>query len=69
MDTVPLLEVVKSVDSEIKSFCTQIVYTHQSPEFNVDNKTVYQSTITAIRPLPEQMVSEIRTYEVPSLTK
>ena len=69
MDSVPLLEVVKSVESEIKSFCPDIVYTHHSSDLNVDHKTVYQATITAVRPLPEQMVSEIRTYEVPSSTE
>lgn len=69
MDTVALLEVVKSVEAEINSFVPDLVYTHHAGDVNIDHKITHDAVLTACRPLPGQSVNQILFFETLSSTE
>jgi len=68
MDTVPLLEVVRAVESVMKAFPPEVVYTHHAGDLNVDHRIANQAVNTACRPLPGQSARTLLYFEVPSST-
>ena len=68
MDKVPLLEVVKVIESIKKKIQPNLIYTHSMADLNIDHRIVSQATLTAFRPLSSESWNEIRTFEVPSST-
>lgn len=69
MDSVPLLEVVQSLEEIIKKLQPTRVYTHHHGDLNVDHRITQQSVLTACRPLPGSSVREILAFEVISSTE
>ena len=68
MDSIPLLEVVKFIESVKLDLKPDIIYTHSPSDLNKDHRIVYEATLTAFRPQPFENWKEIRTFEVPSAT-
>jgi LmbE family N-acetylglucosaminyl deacetylase len=68
MDTVPLLDVVKIVESLIEKVSPSRIYTHHGGDLNIDHTVVHRAVLTATRPLPGCQVREIYLFEVPSST-
>ena len=68
LDSVPLLNIVKKLEIEIKKFKPEIIFTHFYDDLNIDHKIVYRATMTACRPSPFSSVKKIFSYEVPSAT-
>jgi len=68
MDSVDLLDVVKSVEKKIKELKSNVIVTHHGGDLNIDHRITYQAVITACRPFPEQTVKQILSFEVPSAT-
>lgn len=69
MDTVPLLEVVRAVESMIAAFPAEVVYTHHAGDLNVDHRIACQAVNTACRPIPGHPVRTLLYFEVPSSTE
>ena len=69
MDTIPLLDVIQSIEQVIKEFEPSVVYTHYHGDLNVDHQIVHKAVITACRPLPHSSVKEIYSFEVLSSTE
>ncbi|MBW8308964.1 MAG: PIG-L family deacetylase [Candidatus Paracaedibacteraceae bacterium] len=69
MDTVPLLSVTQSLESEIIQIAPDIIYTHCPQDLNVDHVMTYKALITATRPGSKSFVKEIYGFEVPSSTE
>ena len=69
MDTIPLLDVVKSVEYFIDNLKPDIVYTHHAGDLNIDHRITHQAVMTACRPLPGCSVKTILCFEVPSSTE
>lgn len=69
MDTVPLLDVVKRVETFLAEFSADTVYTHYDGDLNVDHLIVHRAVMTACRPLPSVMPREILACEVNSSTE
>lgn len=67
MDSVSLLRVVKTIENEISKFKPDLVYTHHRNDLNIDHKICYNATLTACRPINNQI--EIISFEVPSSTE
>lgn len=68
MDSVPLLKIIKFIES-VKTFLNpDIIYTHCPSDLNKDHRIVYEATLTAFRPQPKEKWTEIRIFEVPSST-
>lgn len=68
MDSVPLLDVVREIESYIEQLQPTRVYTHHFGDLNVDHRITHQAVITACRPLPGFSVREILVFEVLSST-
>ncbi|WP_415883475.1 PIG-L deacetylase family protein [Neptuniibacter sp. QD34_54] len=69
MDSVPLLDIVKCIESKIKSIEPDIIYTHHGGDLNVDHRLTQQAVLTASRPQPWNKVKEIYAFEVLSSTE
>ena len=67
-DTVPLLEVIKTIEELLDRLQPQIIYTHHGGDLNIGHVVVHQVVLTATRPVPGHPVKEVYTFEVPSST-
>lgn len=68
-DSVPLLEIVKKVESVVEIVKPNIIYTHFSDDLNIDHRLTFQAVLTACRPQPNFFVKKILTFEVLSSTE
>jgi len=68
MDSIPLLDVVQSLETLLESLKPEVIYTHHSTDLNIDHRITYQAVLTACRPVPGQVVREIYSFEVLSAT-
>jgi N-acetylglucosamine malate deacetylase 1 len=66
MDTIPLLDLCKFIESNI-DFYPDIIFTHHRNCNNIDHQLVYKATITAFRPQYGNKI-KILSYYVPSST-
>jgi LmbE family N-acetylglucosaminyl deacetylase len=66
LDTVPLLDIVRSIEEVIEKFAPQIVYTHNQADLNIDHCITHRAVMTSCRPLPGCSVREIYSFEVMS---
>jgi len=65
-DTVPMLDIVKAVETFLNEVRPETVFTHNADDLNVDHQIVAQAVMTATRPLPESTVREVYAFEVSS---
>jgi N-acetylglucosamine malate deacetylase 1 len=68
MDSVPLLDIIQSIESVTKGIDPKIIYTHHYGDLNVDHQITHKAVMTAFRPTPLSSVKEIYTFEVMSST-
>ena len=68
-DTVPLLDIVKTIEKLINRFQPQIVYTHHGGDLNIDHVITHRAVMTATRPVENRPVKELYAFEVPSSTE
>jgi LmbE family N-acetylglucosaminyl deacetylase len=69
MDSVPLLDVIKVVETELARVKPDTVLTHFRGDLNVDHRVVHDAVITACRPMPDHFVKTVLFFEVPSNTE
>ncbi len=69
LDTVPLLDVVRTVEELVARFRPETIYTHHPGDLNVDHGVVHRAVLTATRPVSGQCVREVYAFEVPSSTE
>lgn len=68
MDSIPLLEIIKYIESFKENFYPDIIYTHSPSDLNIDHTIAAKATLTAFRPEPKESYSEIRFFEIASST-
>ena len=68
-DTVPLIDIIKTIEKLINLLKPQIVYTHHSGDLNIDHVITHRAVMTATRPVENSPVKEIYAFEVPSSTE
>lgn len=68
-DTVPLLDIIKAVEKVKKEVEPAMIFTHYAKDLNIDHQVTYKAVITATRPLPEETVKEIYSFEILSSTE
>lgn len=68
-DTVPLLEVVKHIESLIERLQPEVVYTQHGGDLNIDHAVTFRATLTATRTLAGCPVRRLYAYAVPSSTE
>ena len=68
-DSVDLLDIVKSVESEINSYKPDIVLTHHPKDLNVDHRLTCEAVMTATRPMPSWTAPSVLAFETLSSTE
>ncbi len=69
MDGVPLLDVVKRIETFLGDFPADVIYTHHLGDLNVDHRQTHMAVLTARRLLPGMRPVEILAGEVLSSTE
>jgi N-acetylglucosamine malate deacetylase 1 len=69
MDSLDLLDIVRSVEDFVHRNQPELVYTHHASDVNVDHRITHQAVVTACRPLPTSCVRAIYTFETVSSTE
>jgi LmbE family N-acetylglucosaminyl deacetylase len=69
MDSVPLLQIVHTLEPMIEKISPDIIYTHFYGDLNVDHRITHQAVMTICRPQPRQSVKEIYGFEILSSTE
>lgn len=68
-DSHSLLDIVKVVEKEKELFNPDIIFTHHGGDLNIDHQITFQAVITATRPISDECVRGIITFETPSATE
>jgi len=68
-DSVDLLDIIKVVESEKKDFQPEIIFTHHGGDLNIDHQRTFEAVMTATRPMKDEIVKTIITFETPSSTE
>jgi LmbE family N-acetylglucosaminyl deacetylase len=68
-DTVALLDIVQTVESEIADHQPEVVYTHHYGDLNVDHELTARAVVTATRPLRDSSIDRVLAGEVLSSTE
>lgn len=68
-DSVPILKIIKEIEKIKKIIRPNIIYTHHYGDLNIDHRIAYEAVLTACRPLKNESVREIYSFEVPSSTE
>ena len=69
MDSVPLINIIKVVESNMKEFEPSVLFTHFPQDLNVDHKITSQATLVAARPKPNTKLKSLHYFEVQSSTE
>lgn len=68
-DTVPLLDIVQTVEAEIDDHAPETVYTHHYGDLNIDHELTCRAVTTATRPLEDCSVERVLAFETLSATE
>jgi len=68
LDTVPFLNIVKHVETEINNVKPNVIFTHHHNDLNIDHRLAYEASITASRPIFNSNISSIISFESVSST-
>lgn len=68
-DTVALLDIIKVVEKIKEQFKPEIIFTHHGGDLNIDHQRTFEAVITATRPMMDEVVKTIITFETPSGTE
>lgn len=68
-DTVAMLDIVKIIEGFLQQICPEVVYTHDASDLNIDHVALLRAVLMATRPMVDQSVKEIATFEIPSSTE
>ena len=68
-DTVPLLEIVKTVEALLDDVKPTTIFTHHPGDLNIDHTLTSRAVMTATRPMQGQGVRHIYAFEAPSSTE
>lgn len=69
MDTVPMLEITKTVEGYLREYRPATVFTHHISDVNIDHRRTLEAVTIACRPQIGNSVKSILSFEVPSSTE
>ncbi len=69
MDSVPLIEVVKTIEKCIVDFSPTLIFTHFPHDLNVDHRITSQACLVAARPKVNCKIKSLVYFEVQSSTE
>lgn len=65
-DTVPLLDIIKTIERQIELIKPDTIYTQHGGDLNIDHALTFRATLTAARPVKDGCVKRILGFEVGS---
>lgn len=68
-DSIQLLDLIKVIEKEKSEFSPEIIFTHHGGDVNIDHQRTFESVITACRPVADETVKTIITFETMSGTE
>jgi len=68
-DSVDLLDLIKVIEKEKKEHNPAVIFTHHGGDVNIDHQRCFEAVITACRPMEQESVEAIITFETPSGTE
>lgn len=68
-DSVNLLDIVKVVSKVKEEVKPDIIFTHYEYDLNIDHQITFRAVLTATRPLSNEYVKEIYSFEILSSTE
>ncbi|MEQ9230753.1 MAG: PIG-L family deacetylase [Cyclobacteriaceae bacterium] len=68
-DQVDLLDIIKLVEKEKADFHPEVVFTHHGSDLNIDHRRTFEAVVTATRPIENEPVQTLITFETPSGTE
>jgi len=68
-DSHDLLDIVKVVSKVKEEIQPDIIFTHFENDLNIDHQLTYKAVITATRPMADECVKEIYSFEILSSTE
>lgn len=67
-DSVPLLEIIQTIEKVTNEFKPSIIYTHHQSDINIDHRRTLEAVGAVIRPTKNSNIDETLTFEVASST-
>lgn len=68
-DSVDLLDIIKIISKVKEKVQPDIIFTHYEYDLNIDHQITYKAVITATRPMKNECVKEIYSFEILSSTE
>jgi len=68
-DSVDLLDIIKVISRVKEEVKPDIIFTHYEHDLNIDHQLTYKAVITATRPMEDECVKEIYSFEILSSTE
>jgi LmbE family N-acetylglucosaminyl deacetylase len=70
LETVPFIELIKTVEKALDTFRPTVVYAHHGGDANTDHQVVFKAVYAACRPMTPlgSLVERFLTFETPSST-
>jgi len=68
-DDISLIDIIKAIEKIKDIIKPDIIFTHYENDLNIDHRLTYQAVLTASRPLKDETVKEIYSFEILSSTE
>jgi LmbE family N-acetylglucosaminyl deacetylase len=68
-DSVDLLDIVQLIEKVKEQIKPVTIFTHHFGDMNIDHQVTHQAVLTATRPIQDECVKNIYTFEIPSSTE
>ena len=68
-DSIQLLDLIKVIENEKSEFKPEVIFTHHGGDVNIDHQRTFEGVITACRPMANEPVKTIMTFETMSGTE
>ncbi|MCP4652338.1 MAG: PIG-L family deacetylase [Candidatus Omnitrophica bacterium] len=68
-DTIAFIDIVKAIEKIKNDTKSSVIFTHYEGDLNIDHQLTFKAVLTATRPLANEPVKEIYSFEVPSSTE
>ncbi|MCW2262021.1 MULTISPECIES: PIG-L deacetylase family protein [Sphingobacterium] len=68
-DTVALLDIIKVIEKEKHTFQPDVIFTHHGGDVNIDHQRTFEAVVTCCRPMEDETVKTIISFETASGTE
>lgn len=69
LDTFSALEMAQTIEKVTNEYKPEIIFTHHGGDINKDHQMIFEATMVAVRPTPDNNVHSVYAYETISSTE